>query len=970
MCMKISKTVLTALLVAVSCAVSARAASGYGESPSFMITSSQITQAPLPPVGVLTVTAGTTTQLTSTSWQATGNVTVNNVIRVDGTVTVNTSTQRVCGNGQIWIDMPQPLGTVLVYNGPWEFDASRGISTALNKALSGLKLVGLDLEVEKLAIEADGIRIQGSIRMPSILGGAELAITGDDYVELSATNGLQFSGASFTIPSVQGLSLGGLGFSEEGVSLQVSSDEIEVRGTLEFPQYMGGATIDLSSDANHVSITLADGQPHVEVVGSAGVPGPVMIGPGFSLQDMTFAWDSTSSSFQIDGILNTPAGFGIVAGIGFAGGALDYVHGGFASKNWPILWTPVGVPILFWQDADVGLDNLAPGGPPLVLDGHILFTGGPQMMGGYLLGLDGTGEYNTAGRFTGTMGVTLGGGAHPLRMASALVICDKTYGVYIGGNASLANMLTSEGVFRLDLQNAIHGELAGTIYLPQWMWNGAVVSRSTLYAQAYDDTDYTNDYVIGALQGVFGFETAVKVDLNTGHVDWFADMDLINEIDVPPLMSGMRPPSAAPSVLSLPAGLDGAIFEVTWEQGDTDLQLTTPNGTVITAENWSTFPEVKYFKDTQGLKALYAVTAPEGGDWQADVTDATGIGGYTIKVYKKTVRPVISVLEPASDQTGAPVTITWTDAPGDGNSAISLYFDTDRNGADGVAIAAGIPASDSANQYSWDTTGVPAGTYYVYAKIDDGVHVPDIRYSVGRVTVTDPVAPLPPTGLAAAPTGQPGKMQLRWTPGGGTVDHYLVSYTSDPAGEDYETTVTAGGQPGIVVDNLVPGAQYRFAVAAVDADGHSSLPCTASLVTVLKTGNNNPVFTGKVASQATADQPYTSQVPAIDRDGDTISYSLVTTDPNVPVPPAGMAISSTGVITWTPTSPQAGENTFAVALSDGQGAPPRNRSRSAFRPQVRQAVPRRSYLRLRLRSHLVQPIRIRSRLPTLMPGTP
>jgi hypothetical protein len=71
---------------------------------------------------------------------------------------------------------------------------------------------------------------------------------------------------------------------------------------------------------------------------------------------------------------------------------------------------------VFWQDADAWLDELAPGPPPIVLGGHVAFTAGPQLGDVYLARLDGTAEYRTDGRFTGTLLVQLGGGDDPYEL--------------------------------------------------------------------------------------------------------------------------------------------------------------------------------------------------------------------------------------------------------------------------------------------------------------------------------------------------------------------------------------------------------------------------------------------------------------------------------------------------------------------------------------------------------------------------
>jgi len=71
--------------------------------------------------------------------------------------------------------------------------------------------------------------------------------------------------------------------------------------------------------------------------------------------------------------------------------------------------------------------------------------------------------------------------------------------------------------------------------------------------------------------------------------------------------------------------------------------------------------------------------------------------------------------------------------------------------------------------------------------------------------------------------------------------------------------------------------------------------------------NNAPVITSTAVETATAGTAYTYTVTATDADSDTLTYSVAG--------PTGMAISTAGVITWTPTA--AGSNAVIVTVSDG-----------------------------------------------------
>ena len=79
-------------------------------------------------------------------------------------------------------------------------------------------------------------------------------------------------------------------------------------------------------------------------------------------------------------------------------------------------------------------------------------------------------------------------------------------------------------------------------------------------------------------------------------------------------------------------------------------------------------------------------------------------------------------------------TIRFAGGDADGDpTTVALYYDTDTNAANGkTAIASGLAMS--AGQFGWNTNGVPAGDYYIYAEANDGLQTTG-RYSEVPVQV-------------------------------------------------------------------------------------------------------------------------------------------------------------------------------------------------------------------------------------------
>ncbi len=112
--------------------------------------------------------------------------------------------------------------------------------------------------------------------------------------------------------------------------------------------------------------------------------------------------------------------------------------------------------------------------------------------------------------------------------------------------------------------------------------------------------------------------------------------------------------------------------------------------------------------------------------------------------------PGIEVTSPAgmSPPTNATsFTITWAETTPEASGMISLYRDWDAQGFDGELIVSDMPAADPTNAYTWDTSALSDGTFYVYATIQDAGGTA-LAYAAGPLII-DRTAP----SVSAAPRG-------------------------------------------------------------------------------------------------------------------------------------------------------------------------------------------------------------------------
>ncbi|UCE38187.1 MAG: VCBS repeat-containing protein, partial [Thermoplasmata archaeon] len=122
-------------------------------------------------------------------------------------------------------------------------------------------------------------------------------------------------------------------------------------------------------------------------------------------------------------------------------------------------------------------------------------------------------------------------------------------------------------------------------------------------------------------------------------------------------------------------------------------------------------------------------------------------GEYWVETLENLGLPVVLNNPPSIQITNPPAAgttvddqliITWVDLDPDDDALISLYYDTDKTGYDGILIVSDISEDDMGNTFTWSTLSISNGTYYIYAVINDNVNQLVYNYSIGSVTVAHP----------------------------------------------------------------------------------------------------------------------------------------------------------------------------------------------------------------------------------------
>jgi large repetitive protein len=215
-------------------------------------------------------------------------------------------------------------------------------------------------------------------------------------------------------------------------------------------------------------------------------------------------------------------------------------------------------------------------------------------------------------------------------------------------------------------------------------------------------------------------------------------------------------------------------------------------------------------------------------------------------------------------------------------------------------------AITSAGLVTWTATAAPAGTQHVVITASDGR-----GGSTGQtfdLSVVTSAANQPPTITSAPPgpavVGMPYRYQVVASDADG--DPVSFSLTTAPAG----MTISAGG---LVTWTPTAGQSGTQAISITVRDGRGAgINQVFNLSVATGASNGLPVISSKPPATVQLGLTYLYVVQAADADGDPLTYRLTTA-------PAGMNISSAGVVTWQPTAAQVGANEVELQVDDGLG---------------------------------------------------
>ena len=397
--------------------------------------------------------------------------------------------------------------------------------------------------------------------------------------------------------------------------------------------------------------------------------------------------------------------------------------------------------------------------------------------------------------------------------------------------------------------------------------------------------------------------------------------------------------------INVPEGHPGVFFRLSYSNLDspkTGLKVTLPNGTELDSDSGALpfgFNNALGYSranpDAQEIVVL--LINPAAGDYEVTVENAEVLKNFSVDAVAQNRLPYAGIIQLDGPNDDGIIDLYWAAEDISGPATVTAYLEQDTKGNSGIAVSESVidksTPDDEIELMSIDLSNVDAqpGVYYVMLKIDDGINAPDYSYSEIQIEFEHPDAPAPVPAIATAPGYQ--SIEIAWEPSeSSTVDYYQIVYSrdTDTAAEDQILTVSPQTTEA-TIPNLINGQPYLVSIIAGTADGIESAPSEYHrVIPTAGPGLDLPIITSSPDTDATSGYLYTYFAIGFDADAqnpitmipEQFTETAETVEAEEPTlfwslgsSPDGMTIHPSGLLTWTPTESQIGDNAVTLRLS-------------------------------------------------------
>ena len=628
-------------------------------------------------------------------------------------------------------------------------------------------LAGLDINFSNLKLDSDGIALDGNFGLPNQLGAFGITLEASKALFIG-TNGVRLGGkVTFPDQQFELSDLFTIKSSNATIEYFPVEDKLKIRGELQietpFFKVVDPENPDATLTLDIFGNNPIDGQENfieikdskVDIRGSISAKN-INFAQNWGVSELTVSVIRTDDdNDQDDEVRGTakvkfpwpskkavPPTGELGAGLGFLLPPPE-LELNFISLEVDGLGIPIGTTGIFWQRVAGSVNNIAETDPdPVEFGGGVGLTFGPEIsvplpdflggpVEGSLLRLDIDGTVSSQ-KLAGQFGLTMihealyraeGGGEYDWNKD---IVKANTSVTVLGG------VIAGQNNFTADFGNGKFtgfGQVALTVPNHRLFrgFRGKQLTSSSFQTLVTDDNNDSNDYVAAWKQisiPVIGSITAGLQVFFDGNVDviWGAnDVPQTNSFDIDP-------------------GAEFLLLTADWDNATNDgvlVRVKDPSGNFVEEVDFAA-NGIAMVDDLTGSNAkTVVINNPAAGNWDLQIVDETGLGEVRISAFQQSEAPTIEVTTPAIDVSGPKVTIEWNAFDADSDAEISLFYDTDNEGFDGILITDSLAETDGASSFVWNTEGVATGDYFIYAMALDENNAPAFSYSQGRVQITE-----------------------------------------------------------------------------------------------------------------------------------------------------------------------------------------------------------------------------------------
>jgi hypothetical protein len=806
-------------------------------------------------IDLLTIYANSIVNMGNNIYQATGNVSINNLLFFDGDVGIDLNTTDISGNCQVYLDNIYGFGKVVLHEGAFKLNVQDEFLTAATFQLNKyFKLADLPVNIENIELLNDGVEINGKLKFPAIMGHLETEI---DTVQLTISSGLDVTGKT----TLKNVSLLSNSFKIKELSLEYNTIQNNFFGY----GYLKTPYFDLESSADIISGQLNEIKVMVEPAKPVPIPGT-----GFSIKQGTG---------YVGGIKTPPLILSLGADLTpTIQGSYDIVK--LDDLNLTYTWGQE-----FRGSGNVSLFDKPLAQVYLGINSERIEIGGDINLYDYLIGHNSLALYwggnniELHGKLLGTLQIPDNDG-----FLYELIECRYDLPIVLASTENYLKNTTIAG-------NSALGRLRFN-YMMEWKYDKFKFSigrgHKNWNSKLFNDRSHVLQYDALAMAQDHLEGRSLILNKNI-----YRDND-----------------STYNETFTLSTSTPTLMFRVIDSTSLPVYYLKLPDGTTITPKNVDQYSWISYEINTEKSRSFYVIDNPPQGDWEIKIKKGTA--NMYLDVVGENLKPFIRI-DTVERKANKQFEIKWQDSDPDKNGQISLYYDDDNLDANGVLIAKNISEDDLTNKHVWNAQNIKSGNYYIYGVLEDDENTPVISYTKHPVKIIASNAPNAPLNLTFL--AHDDSITLFWTHTTTKQVRYNIYYTDDNTEPNFRSSsLNAGNKKSYTIRDFIPGKIYKFLVTAIDEnDLESDYSNTITIPFYSGSVNNAPLIISKQIPRSTfVDSLYEYKLNCYDYDGDLLIYRLLQA-------PFGMTINNEGKIIWVPSKNAIGTHKVTVEVSDIHG---------------------------------------------------